>query len=162
MEQMEHLKNALGESLESPHWRSYLDAEATTARRALLLLQVRNKYFAEALSTLELMRLKGDDEGVELFRQLSELVSAEKASAEPYGAAGRVGENGSWSIALFRRSFYFDDLLGSVEELKLRCQPGLVFFAFDPETRYEVSDSARECRLEVIGAPGTTFTLVQQ
>jgi hypothetical protein len=162
LEQMDHLKRALGENPASPEQRSYLGREATTARRGLVQLQLRNRYFGEALETLELMRLKGDEEGVALFSELSAQLGAVKAGDDPYGVAGQIGDNGYWSITLFKNTFHFDDLMGSVAELKLRCRPGFVFFNFEPETQYEVSAGARECTLQVIGTPGTTFTLVQQ
>ena len=159
LEQMEHLKNALGESVARPEYESYLGDNALASRRALVQLQARNRYFGEALETLELMRLRGDQEGIELFRDLAGQLEALRNNEEPYGVAGRIADDGSWDIVLFKGAFYFTDVAGLIDELKLRCQRGYVFFNFDPETQYQVSDGV--CSLEVIGDSGTTFTLVQ-
>ena len=155
------MKRAVGESVTNPELQSYLDGGVANARRALLQLQVRNRYYAEALDTLALMRLKGDEDGLEVFAELAGLLQSLQESDDAYGVAGRIEDRGSWSISLFKDAFYIDDLQGTVAELKLRCRGSYVFFDFDPETQYEISEGAGKCTLEVIGGTGTTFTLVQ-
>ena len=158
---MEYLQAALGESLAQPHLGSFLQEGARSTRRGLAQLQIGNSYFGEALDTLELMRLKGDDEGVDSFREVSKRLAALRDSDVAYPVKGQLRANGSWSIRLFKNSFYLSDLAGVVEELKLRCQRSYIFFDFDPEVQYSVSDNAGECTLEILGDAGTTFTLVQ-
>jgi hypothetical protein len=161
MEQMEHLKLALGESIARPEYGSFLGDEALSLRRGLVQLQVINHYYAEALDTLRLMSLKGDEEGTEIFREFAEQPDILRTDDQQYGVAGRLGDNGSWNIKLLKSDFYLDDLSGRVQEVKLRCQGSFVFFEFDPEIQYHVADRAGECSLELVGDAGTSFTLVQ-
>jgi Gram-negative bacterial TonB protein C-terminal len=161
LEQMQHLKKALGESLAQPDIETFLGEDALIPRRSLFQLQARTAHYGEALETLELMRRKGDDEGAELFRETAEQLISLQANDVPYRVAGLVAEDGSWEIKLLKDGFYFDDLAGTVAQLKLRCQRDYVSFAFEPDTQYNVSARAGDCWLEVLGDAGTTFALVQ-
>ena len=161
-EQMRYLKAAIGESMADPDFESVLDYRAARdARRSLAQLQLQNAYFGEALDTLALMRLRNDDEGVELFRETREQLEAFRTNDAAYSVAGQLNDNGTWVISLFKTRFRFDELDGAVDDLKLRCQGQYVSFDFDPDIQYNVSPSAGDCTLEVIGDPGTSFTLVQ-
>jgi TonB family protein len=161
LEQMDYLKKALGESVANPGFESFLGEDAVAARRGLLQLQLRNQYFGEAMDTLELMRLREDEAGIDSFRNAFEQLAEFRNNDQAYGVSGQLGDNGSWFIELFKDGFFLVDLMGEVAELKLRCERRYVFFEFDSETQYNVSDGAGECSLEVIGDAGTTFTLVQ-
>jgi TonB family protein len=161
-EQMDYLKAALGESVVRPDSESLLEEPvAREVRRNLAQLQLANAYLGEALNTLELMRLRGDEEGVELFREAADQLEVFKTNEVAYSVAGQIKDGGSWLISLFKTRFQFDDLAGTIEELKLRCERAYVYFDFDPDVQYSVSGAAGECTLEVVGDPGTTFTLVQ-
>ena len=160
-EQMKYLAAALSESMANPEYDSYLQEGTAEARRALAQLQFFNFRFAEVRETLELMRLNGDEEGVGMFGDALDQLAELEANDAPYPVAGQIEANGGWSIILLKNRFYLDDLTGAVDELKLRCQRGYVFFEFDPEIQYSVSENSGSCELEVIGAPGTGFTLVQ-
>ena len=85
-----------------------------------------------------------------------------RSNDAPVGVQGEIDASGYWNIKLFKNQFQLDDLIGFVAELKLRCEREYVFFDFDPDLRYSVSDDAGECTLQVIGDPETTFTLVQR
>jgi len=159
---MEYLKAALGEAVSSPNWETPLEFEAAReSRRALVQLQIVNRYFAEAIDSWELMQLRGDAEGVELFHDAIEQVGEFRASSSAYSVSGRIDATGSRAVTLLKTKFYLSDINGTIEELKLRCETEYVFFDFDPELQYNVSDTAGECGLQLIGDPSTTFTLVQ-
>jgi hypothetical protein len=90
--QIKYLRAALGESLSRPDFESCIEADAAlAARRNLAQLQMKNAYFAEALDTLEMMRIKGDDEGVDLFREQSANPAAFKANAAAFLVIGDPG-----------------------------------------------------------------------
>jgi hypothetical protein len=161
LEQMENLQLALGESIVRPEYESYLGDDAQLLRRRLFELQINNRRYAEGLATVELMRQRGDDEGVALFDEALTQLEVLRSNDQAYGLTGQLGEDGLWFVDLFKDDFYLDDLSGKVEELKLRCEGSYVFFDFDPEVQYHVSERAGECTLEIVGDPDTTFTLVQ-
>ncbi len=163
MEQMRHLTSALGEDAVWPNQSSFLPNDiARSVRRVLFQLNVQNQYLQEALRVWQLMEARGDSEGLALFRAAYEQLMAFKGNDDPYSVDAQLDELGSWYIELFKNSFYLDGLSGSVAELKLRCQRDYVFFAFESDIQYDISGGSGECSLEVIGEPGTTFTLVQQ
>jgi len=160
--QMKFLRAALGESLSKPDFETYLDEDtAREARRNLAQLQIRNAYFAEAMDTLEMMRLKGDDEGADLFRDTSTSLAAFKTNDAAYPVKGRIEDSGSWGLTLFKTRFRLADLMGAVQELKLRCEQAYICFPFDPEVQYSLADDPGQCTRQVIGDPGTTFDLIQ-
>jgi hypothetical protein len=45
--------------------------------------------------------------------------------------------------------------------VKLRCQKHYVSFTFDAKLSYDVASKDGDCHMEMIGAPGTRFVLVQ-
>ncbi len=50
---------------------------------------------------------------------------------------------------------------GRIAELKLRCRKSYVFFRYDPELEYSIPKDHMPCGLEVLGDPGTQFSIVQ-
>ena len=162
-EQMKYLKKALGDNYPNPQQESYLGEElAPMERRRLAATQIKNQYFSEAFDTLELMQAKGDEEGVALFSETVNQLTEFRESNANYDVSGIIDDKGYWNISLFKKSFYFDNLTGTVEELKLHCVDKYVVFDFNQELQYSVSDSVRDCLLIVVGDSGTTFTLVQK
>ena len=163
LEQMRHLDTALGENVDQPEFESFLPEDIVTpSRRSLFQLLVQNQHFAEAVDVFRLMEIRGDEEGLNLFRETHDRLQAFRMTDEPYAVERQLDQNGFWILGLFKDDFYLDQVTGTVDQIKLRCEREYVFLAFDPETQYTVSDSAGDCLLEVLGAPGTTFTLVQQ
>jgi hypothetical protein len=39
--------------------------------------------------------------------------------------------------------------------------PGFLGFAIEPNARYDIRDDDENCKLVVIGNPGTTFTMIE-
>lgn len=161
-EQLLYLQNALGESAYQPELEGFLPEEIVTpSRRALFALMVRNGHFAEALDVWKLMGDRGDEEGLASFRPAHDQLLAFRENDDPYAVAAQLDENGLWRLSLFKDDFYLDEIMGAVDQLKLRCERDFVSLAFDPETQYSVADGAGNCSLEATGTPGTTFRLVQ-
>ena len=159
--QMEHLGQALKAIDDQDEKESFLGKEPLAVRRVLFQLQVRNGYYAEAFDTLRVMERKGDDEGISLFRDAVGRLEALRANDRAYGIPGRIAANGYWDIKLFKNKFRLDDVTGTIDELKLRCQRSFVFFDFDPEIEYSVSNVVGNCELQIVGDADSTFTLVQ-
>jgi len=66
-----------------------------------------------------------------------------------------------WSLKLFKRRFRIEVAEGYISQVKLRCDKGYLYFAFDPKLRYTVDDKYGVCMMELLGAPGAKFTLFQ-
>ncbi|HUF73782.1 MAG TPA: energy transducer TonB [Gammaproteobacteria bacterium] len=162
LEQMRHLETARGENPSQPQYESFLPEDVVTpSRRNLFQLMVQNRNFAEATAVFRLMAFRGDEEGLGLFRETYVRLQAFRTNDAPYAVEGQLDKNGSWALDLFKNDFYLDRITGTVNEIKLRCQREYVFLPFDPETQYTVSESAGNCNIEVLGAPGAAFELVQ-
>jgi TonB family protein len=69
--------------------------------------------------------------------------------------------DGSWSLELFKRHFRVEVSEGHVSVIKLRCSKHYVSFVLDPNLDYEVKTGFGSCRMEMLGDPGTKFTLSQ-
>lgn len=78
-----------------------------------------------------------------------------------YGVTGSLEERTSWFYHLFKDEFAVTNVQGEITEVKLRCPESYVFFRFDPDIEYRVSNKHGHCHLELVGNPGTTFKLVQ-
>lgn len=129
--------------------------------RSLFNLEIKTHEYAEATATARLLQKLGVDRATEakiksVLGQLETLRSDDRG----YGVAG-VMPNGSWSLELFKRHFSIEVAEGYVSQVKLRCQRGYLFFAFDPKLQYEVKGKYGSCQMELLGAPGTKFTLFQ-
>jgi len=73
---------------------------------------------------------------------------------------GQLSE-GKWYLHLFKRHFRAVVSEGYIAQVKLRCDKGYVTFAFDPTLQYHVPDKDGDCSIELEGAPGTRFKLIQ-
>lgn len=160
-EQMSHLGRALFFKRDGD-FETYLPKEQTFALwPQLFVLQVRNKRFAEALATYEIIDAIGADEAAaplaDAVKQLRALASDDSA----YSIPARTDENGSFGIRLFKDEFYLDGVESNIDEIKLRCAQRYVFFEFEAGTKYRVPPGFGQCELEVLGDAGTGFELVQ-
>lgn len=88
-------------------------------------------------------------------------IKALQQNSTPYPVAGTIGDSNSWFIPLFKKRFEVEVVSGKLAEIKLRCDKDYVLFKYEPQMRYKVADRLNECQMEVIGDPGTTFTLIQ-
>ena len=93
----------------------------------------------------------------DILSQIEDLKSADVAFAMTESLSNR----GTRNLELFKNVFYFDQIQGSIEQIKLRCQQKFLSFEFNIEHSYAVEPSYGDCKLEIIGDPNTTFNLVQ-
>ena len=142
----------------------YFDSEMYVALlKRLFVLQVNQSYFLDALDTYE--TLSRQDNTAELMTQLEPTVKQIKtlqAEQSLFATQGRIGSNNlSWSIGLINPAFTILDVDGEIDELKLRCKRKYVFFDFLENKVYQIPDSYGDCRLSVVGSPGTQFRVAQ-
>ncbi|NNK98886.1 MAG: energy transducer TonB [Xanthomonadales bacterium] len=62
---------------------------------------------------------------------------------------------------LNRNSFFIDNLVGRVTEIKVRCRNGSISLEYQPETVWNIKKEWGECMLRVFGDEGTTLQLVE-
>jgi hypothetical protein len=83
-----------------------------------------------------------------------------RSDSSSYDVQGLMPE-GRWYLGLFKRHFEAVVTEGSISQVTLRCQRSHVLFAFDPKLQYEVPSGYGSCSIEMQGAPGTRFRLIQ-
>ncbi len=77
-----------------------------------------------------------------------------------YSLTGELDATG-WRLHLLEPQFSIVVSQGKISEVRLRCQGGYLYFPFDPQLQYTVNGSYRNCGIELVGDPGTRFTLNQ-
>lgn len=131
------------------------------AVKSLLALQLRAKDFANALKTWETLQKSAPAADHDKFQQAMAKVEALRTSDASYSVAGEINKGTSWFYTLFKNRFQIDVASGKVAEIKLRCDKQYVFFRYEPGVQYRVSDRYGSCGLELVGDPGTKFSLIQ-
>lgn len=157
-EQLAGLRRAIANE-DGAHYLSrdqYLEALV-----ASFALEIKTHRYGEALDTwrnLEKSRLDGKRKAriKSIVGQLQTLESDSRS----FGVSDVMPE-GSWHLKLFKRHFRVEVGEGYVSQIKLYCAKRYVYFTFDPKLEYEVNAKYGSCRMEMLGAPGTKFTVFQ-
>jgi hypothetical protein len=117
---------------------------------------------AEVIRRLQVEgKVKLDDDRVKSVARMASTIEALKQDNSAFTVDGVIGEHANWSYSLLKDEMTFHVLEGELAELKLRCDRRYVGFRFIPDSTFKIPESYGRCLLEVIGNPGTTFTLTQ-
>ena len=128
---------------------------------ACIALEVKMRLYAEAMTTWTRLQRMGLDQDTEAqIKSVIAKLERLRSDDTSYEIAGLM-ENGSSYLHLFKRHFRIAVSQGLVSQVKLRCEQRYVYFAFDPTLQYEVASKDGQCSIELEGAPGTRFKLVQ-
>lgn len=127
----------------------------------LLRLQIPQKDFAGALRTWHKLEKLATPEIKAHWQEPIRQIMALRSDTSPYSIAGEFSDSPSWTYWLFRHRFHIGITSGRIAEVKLRCDKKYVFFKFDPEVQYTVPKQYGWCGMELVGDPGTKFTLTQ-
>jgi TonB family protein len=158
-QQLEGLRRAIAEEEVAHYLPKDLFQSALIAR---MKLELNAHQYAEVMTTWKRLKKSGVDKATEsqvlhVIDQLQKLRSDDSA----YEVTGRIMPEGRWFLHLFKRHFQAVVSEGSLSQVKLRCDKRFVYFTFDPKLQYEVESSYGNCGVELEGAPGTQFKLVQ-
>lgn len=159
VQQLEGLKRALSEEGNGMH---FLPRDLfKSALQVTLRLQVQLHLYAEALDTCRTLQKAGlDEKTAAQTRSLMEQLDKIRTDGSSYVVSGELPE-GNWFLHLFKRHFQAEVSEGHIAQVKLRCQKHYVSFAFDAKLEYDVAGKDGDCWMELIGAPGTRFKLMQ-
>jgi TonB family protein len=158
-QQLEALKQAIAEE-DGAH---YLPKDQfRSALYARMKLEVQAREYAEALITWKrLQKLDVDKSTMTLIQPIVDQLQKLRSDGSTYAVPGLLTPEGRWYLHLFKRHFSAVVNDGYISQVKLRCEKHYVFFAFDPSLQYEVDAKYGDCSIELLGAPGTHFQLVQ-
>ena len=161
LEQMEHLRQALSIST-TPDDPLYLEEDLVTElRRALLPLQLKHNYFAEAVDTYELMQASGDADGVATYAPAIDAVAKLRADATEYAIPLALDASGSRTLDLFKRNFALTGGEGDLTEVVLRCERRHLAFRIERDLSYAMQPEWGDCSLQILGDAGAKFFLLQ-
>ncbi len=157
----QQLNGLLRASAEENH-TPFLPSDMFKAALQLTIqLQLKMRLYAEALTTYERLQKAGiDKDTAARFKAAMDQVEKIRSDGSAYEVPGAMPE-GSWHVHLFKRHFQAEVAEGYISQVKLRCEKHYVFFAFDPKLQYQVDSKDGNCSMELIGAPGTRFKLMQ-
>jgi TonB family protein len=128
---------------------------------SLLPLQILQHDFAGALATWSKLEKRANAETKARWKESINRIEALRTDSSPYTVAGDFADSPLWGFPLFRNRFHIAVASGRIAEIKLRCDKKYVFFKYDPEVEYTVSRNYGACGMELVGDPGTKFTLTQ-
>ena len=140
------------------------EATFTSALRQLVVLQLAEERYAEALNSIKRLldpQRKLSAEIRENIQVVHEELLALRDSDSSLSRNATVGQSNSYWLVLWRNQFAVKVLSGEVAELKLRCGKGYVFFRFDPTLAYTAPNSDKSCVLQVLGNPGSELLITQ-
>lgn len=162
IEQMHHLWKALQYQSQYDDGTEFLPKELVSqARRQQFLLELQNKYYAEALKTYRLIKEKEDPQVVEQLKDVVKQLLDLKTNDVAYALQSTTNDDGYWSVNLHKRGFYVDNKGSKMDEIKLRCSKKYVYFSFVEGNQYQIPASWGQCSLELLGAANSDFELVQ-
>lgn len=155
--------SALTRAVAGENKARYLPKELyPAALQALLPLQLRAQDFSSSLWTwTALQNTDIDRSELDRWRPVMKDVAALRRDARTYSVSGTISTGTSWHYRLYKNHFKVATRSGRLSEIKLRCDKQYIFFRYDPDIRYEISDKYGMCAIEIVGDPGTQFELVQ-
>ncbi len=122
---------------------------------------LRTQRFQEALPVYaELIKMKPSlrKDYRKYIRSIYEFKSATDQVAS---VAIRLTDRGNAIEELSKRIFAYDEVVGKIEILKLRCDAKFKELPFQADVEYRIPKSWGQCQLETIGEAGTTAKLLQ-
>lgn len=131
-----------------------------SALLACFKLEVNTHRYAEALSTWKNLKKVADSQTTLAVTPVIAQLDKLKSDDSEVEVAGVLSET-TWSLHLFKPHFRAVVSDGYLSQVKLRCDKRYVYFAFDPNLNYEVAKRYGACTIQLVGAPGTHFILVQ-
>jgi hypothetical protein len=157
-QQLEGLRRAIAEE-DRAH---YLPPELF--RFALLhrmQLELNAREYAEAITTWKRLEKSGVDKDTAAKAKLAlDKLERIRTDDSSYAVSGSISES-NWYLHLFKRHFQAVVSEGYISEVRLRCDNRHVFFPFDSTLQYNVASKDGNCSIELLGAAGTRFKLIQ-
>jgi TonB family protein len=157
-QQLAGLRRAIAEEKDA----RYLPKDVfRSALLGCIKLELTAREYAEAMITWHHLEKMGiDTDTTAVLKPIIAKLEKIRSDATRYEVPGQMPE-GTWHLHLFKQHFQAAVSEGYISQVKLRCDKRYVFFAFDPTLQYQVADGAGKCAIELDGAPGTTFKLIQ-
>lgn len=144
----------------------HLDPKTTAdALRLRIKLEAICGDFAEAFAWHDILMtaypLLVDDKDADLVAKLHAAIAAPEPLAMPGKIPDAGGTSAFWQHTLLRRGFEFHNVTGKLDSFELRCQRHGIRSPVSDKANWTIPASWTGCFINVSGAPGTTFSLVE-
>jgi TonB family protein len=124
-------------------------------------LELKDHQYAEALATWKRLQKAGiDKDSAARIREAVAKLEKIRTDDSVYAVSGQISDR-NWYLHLFKRHFQAVVSEGYISEVRLRCDTRHWFFPFDASLQYEINTKDGDCSIELLGAPGTEFKLMQ-
>ena len=127
----------------------------------LISIELQTNDYVGAVSNIETLLGMISPEQAQPYRNVLSQIEDIKSGDAAFAMKEILSDRGTRHLELFKGTFYFDQVEGSIEQIKLRCQQKFLSFDFNIENSYSIPASYGTCKMEIIGDPNTTFNLVQ-
>lgn len=130
-------------------------------RRTGFRLALELNHLKEAMTFYEALLQASDEASVAsikpAYQQLVDFAQTDTA----YGVNGRISDSGVWELQLFKAHFYLDEIEGQIDGFKLACLNKEASLGNEALVEYAVPTGFEACRVQISGAEGGRFVLVQ-
>lgn len=152
--------NALRRAIAYENSEQFLPEEAFQfALTALFDLEIRTQDLGSALLTYKNMS-KARQQQPEIQQKMAAIVAL-RSDDSTYSTRSEISKRSSWFHRLFKRRFSVLVTDGSIAEIKLRCERKYILLPYHDDNEYTLPADYGECDMELVGTPGTEFTLIQ-
>lgn len=127
----------------------------------LSLELAQNKLADARLTVVSLQKRKLDADQRSRLAGVTEDIDQVRQSAASFSVAGTIPESNRGTQLLLQNKFSVNYSSGDIAELRLHCDRGYVGFVYKPDVMFSVRDDWSDCRLILIGTPGTEYRLLQ-
>ena len=133
-------------------------------------LAIQASAFAEAacafekLSSIDPAAIGPESRAAKMMAAINALIANPTPLEIPVKLAAipHLGQPAGWQHRLLRSNFSFAQVQGEVKSFRLACTATVLEAAVDQEQLWSVPPGAGTCVLQVYGAPGATFRLVEE
>jgi|GEM_PF-1199226 TonB family protein len=156
---MIHLANAV-------HWEEkfsiFGNKEHQRLLRSLFWLQASNGHLAEALETSSMIEREAENpESQAKYETAVQQILDLKDSGQAFSSQVTIQNHHNYRRKLLAQAFSLTNIDGALSEGKLYCDKGYLSILVEPQMRYNIRSDYQNCRLVIVGDPGTTFTITE-
>ena len=159
--QMKFLHGALSYSRREDDQVFFDEELIKSLRGSLLLLQLKNNYFAEAINTYSLLTAMEDSEAVSRYQSAINEVIALENSDQSYSLELQAEGDGTTVFYPYKHHMYFTGGAGNISEVQLWCDRKRVAFSVERDISYDLPAEWGSCWALLISDPGAVIELVQ-
>lgn len=124
-------------------------------------LALQRNHLKEAMTYYEAMLQASDAANLESLTPAYQQLVAFAQTDGVFGVNGSISESGVWELQLLKSHFYLDELEGPIDGFKLACLNKEASLGTEALVEYAVPAGFEACRVQISGAQGSRFVVVQ-